>query len=198
MEYTRIIRDPSTGETALQGPSTDDLDLASLPATLDEAMLNRVKAIAHSPLPPLPPCDDTTLGQTLRMMFAALPRRHADDVSGELFVAAYERQLIRYPAAAIAWLCDEAIARCRWFPTVAECHELLEGWRRDDRHTRRRREALRIAANNRPACVLPPPEPAPPMTPESLASMPEPLVNVGIARGWLERTEDGSIREVSA
>lgn len=191
----QLIRDPSTGETALLRRSIDDLDLSSLPAIVDDETLATVKAIARSPLPPLPPCDETTMGQALRMMFAALPRRQADDVTGELFVAAYERQLARYPAAAITWLCDEAIARCRWFPTVAECHELLERWRRDDYHTRRRAEANRIAALNRLPLQLPPPEPAPPLTADSIAAMPEPLVNVGLARGWLKRTKTGEIIE---
>lgn len=138
---TRTVRDPSTGEMVLLAPSTDDLDLTTLPGRLSDSMMARVEAIARSPLPPLPPCDSRHFGQSLRMMLAVLPRRSADDLTGELFVAAYERQLSEYPAPAISFLCDEAIRTRKWFPTVAECIEILGEWRRYDAETRRRSDA---------------------------------------------------------
>lgn len=189
----QMIRDPSTGETVSPRPSNDDLDLASLPEKLDETTLLRVQAIANSPLPELPPCDSDTMSRVLLMMKATLPRQNADDVSGALFVAAYERQLGGYPADAIQWLCDKAIATCRWFPTIAECHEMIESWRRDDYDTRRRLDALRIAAKHRVARQLPAPDPIPPMTAESIAALPAPLVNIGLNKGWLKRDENGEL-----
>src|SRR5690606_12106033 len=75
--------------------STADLDLTALPARLDEETLEAVRSIANSPLPPLPPCDNQYFSQCLRMMLAVLPRRQADDIAGELFVAAYEQALGR-------------------------------------------------------------------------------------------------------
>lgn len=147
----RTIRDPSTGETVLLKPSTDDLDLTTLPARLDDATLARVEAIARSPLPELPPCDSRHLGQALRMMLAVLPRRHADELSGELFVAAYERQLGGFSNQAITFLCDEAIRTRKWFPTVAECIEIMDDWRRDDAETQRRATASSLAYRERRA-----------------------------------------------
>jgi hypothetical protein len=139
------IRDPSTGETVSLAPLIDDLDLTTLPTRLDDTMLARVEAIARSPLPALSPCDTRHLGQALRMMLAVLPRRQADELSGELFVAAYERQLGNFPNQAITFLCDEAIKTRKWFPTVAECIEIMDDWRRDDGDTRRRGHATHLA-----------------------------------------------------
>lgn len=131
-----------TSETGLPKPSTDDLDLTTLPERLDDETLALVEAIAQAPLPELPPCDGISLSQALRTMLAVLPRRNADDLSGELFVAAYDRALSRYPAEQVEFIRDVAIDRCKWFPTVAECHELATEWRRNDAATKRRSLAL--------------------------------------------------------
>lgn len=146
---TRLVRDPSTGGTVLLSPSTDDLDLTSLPERLDDTTLARVEAIARSPLPELPPCDSRHLGQALRMMLAVLPRRQADELSGELFVAAYERQLGGYPNEVITFLCDTAIRTQKWFPTVADCIDIIADWRRDDAAVRRRAKASSLAYRER-------------------------------------------------
>lgn len=66
-----------------------------------------------------------------------------------MFVQAYQRHLGSYPVEAIQFLSDKAIARCRWFPTVAECLDILAEWRRDDEHTQRKALARRIVANER-------------------------------------------------
>jgi hypothetical protein len=134
-----------TGETALPRLSTDSLDLTALPERLDDRTLAAVKEIAAAPVPCLPSCDPTTLNQTLRMMLSALPRRHSDDISGELFVAAYQRKLGNLPKPQIDYLCDRALERCRWFPTIAECLEIVAEWRRRDEYTRRRAEAAEMA-----------------------------------------------------
>lgn len=189
------IRDPSTGETAWLRPLSDDLDLAKLPETLDAATLARVEAIANSPLPELPPCDSATMGQALLMMQATLPRRQADDVTGELFVAAYERQLGGYPSAAIEWLCDKAIATRRWFPTVAECHEMLTEWHRRDADTERKRLATTIFHRHR-IREIETPKPPPVfrnLTQADVEMMPEAVREAGLACGALKRDENGEL-----
>lgn len=130
-----------TSETVLQRLSTAGLDLDNLPDRLDARQMEALRAYANSPLPDMPPCDSTTMSQALRMMLSVLPRRHADDVSGELFVEAYQRQLGQYSASQIMHICDHAIAKCKWFPTVAECHELAAEWRRSDREVEHRAKA---------------------------------------------------------
>lgn len=65
-------------------------------------------------------------------MLAVLPRQQADDVAGELFVRAYQRQLGHYSNEAISFLANKATERCKWFPTIAECLDILKDWHRDD------------------------------------------------------------------
>lgn len=151
MERTATIIDSGTTGMGSPSPSTDNLDLTTLPERLDDETLARVTAIAEAPLPPLPTCDSQVFAQSLRMMLAVLPKRQSDEVSGELFVVAYQRALSGYPKAAIRHLCDKAIETCRWFPTVAECLEILSTWRRTDEAVLRRAKAERLARNERAA-----------------------------------------------
>ena len=152
---------PPTSATGLHEPWIADLDLESLPERLDDRQLAMVKRIAASPLPSLPPCSEIELVKCLRIMRAVLPRQISDDLSGELFVEAYARQLGEYPAAAIGYLADQATRQCRWFPTIAECLEILSGWRRWDADTMRRSDATRLA-NREQAARNPTPPRAPP------------------------------------
>lgn len=201
-QIAEIKIDPIS-EMEWREPSTDDLDLESLPERLDDETLARVEAIAKSPLADLPPCDERTFGQALRMMLAVLPRRGSDDLSGELFVAAYERQLGHHPRPAIEYLCDKAIAQCRWFPTVAECHEILTMWRRSDEHTARRFKAEAIAGKEKRERsmakwraerqeVLE----IRALTQADVDEMPEVLRNIGLRNGYLVQDEDGIVRPV--
>ena len=139
------VVDETTG-TALPRLLTDDLDLTRLPERLDDLQLAEVREIAEATLPTLPASDERTFGQALRMMLAALPRRNADDVSGELFVAAYERQLGHLNRSQVEFLMDKALQRCRWFPTIAECLEIVGEWRRDDEPARRKASAALIVS----------------------------------------------------
>ena len=138
-----------TAETGSPRHSTDDLDLTMLPERLDDVMLARVQAIARSPLPALPACDSQHFNQCLRIMQAVLPRRNTDDVGGELFVEAYHYQLGKHPAEAITYLLEKATASCKWFPTIAECLEIIAAWHRWDNHCQRRVDARGIAAEER-------------------------------------------------
>lgn len=123
--------------TELPRLSTGELDLTALPARLDDLTLDEVKAIVDAPLPSLPPCDSDHLTKVLRTMLAVLPRRNADDLAGELFAAAYEDALWKYPNDAITFLGRDAMRNCKWFPTIAECIERISEWRRDDEPARR-------------------------------------------------------------
>lgn len=129
------------------------------------------------------------------MMLAVLPRQTTDDLGGELFVAAYERQLGHYPADAINFLVDEATRRCKWFPTISECLELLAHWRRHDDATIRRLDA-RAAVNRerrlRDQDGWVKPEPME-WTPEVIEQMPASLRRMGLRAGWLVQNPDGTI-----
>jgi hypothetical protein len=113
-------------------PSTECLGLGNLPARLDDQTLAELDTIRDEPCPGLEPCDQRHLGQCLRTMLAVLPRRNSDDLGGELFVAAYQRMLGGYPKAQVSFVTEQAMARCKWFPTIAECLEIAGEWVRRD------------------------------------------------------------------
>lgn len=176
--------------------STVELSLADLPDRLDDTTLAAVEMIARSPLPRLSSCDERHFAQCLRMMLAVLPRQQTDEVGGELFVECYRRQLAEWPDEAISYLASEATGRCKWFPTIAECREMLQGWRRSDEVTARRDRAAALASrerNLRYAERLPPVEPAPPLTQAMCDAMPAPLRRLGLSAGYLVENEDGSV-----
>ena len=74
-------------------------------------------------------------------MQAALPMRFTDEDSGKLLIATYHRMLGNYCREAIAYLAERSLVECKWFPTIAECREILDGWRRDDEPARTRQSA---------------------------------------------------------
>lgn len=185
-------------ETALPRPSTGDLDLDNLPERLDDLTLAELEKIAAAPLPALLTCDERTFGQILRMMLAALPRRQADDISGELFVAAYERQLGHMSRPQAEYMMDKALRTCRWFPTIAECLELAGDWRRRDAHTERQAAARRLLSreisarqHDRTRWVLGGREDA--MSQEGIDAMPEELRRLGLKCGALVYDQAGKI-----
>jgi hypothetical protein len=130
-----------TSATALLARSIANLDLERLPERLDDSQLAMVRQIAEAPLPSLPPCDERHFMQCLRVMIAVLPRQASDDLTGEIFVGAYQRQLAYWPADAITYMMDQATRQCQWFPTIADCLEILSGWRRADADTLRKGRA---------------------------------------------------------
>lgn len=114
-------------------------------------MLARVQDIASAPLPPLAPADPRHFNQCLRVMLAVLPKRSSDEISGELFVAAYQKKLGHLSDSGISFIADKAMERCQWFPTIAECLEIYEDWRRVDEAVQRRIDARRIVNAERDA-----------------------------------------------
>lgn len=176
-------------------PLIDSLDLVNLPGRLDDETLSRVQAIADAPLPPLNPVGERHLKQCLRVMMAVLPKRATDEVTGELFVAAYVKKLGGYCDAQISYLADKAMERCKWFPTIAECMEIILEWRRYDDATRRKYDATSIARReertrddesrrfNR--------WDAPELTQEDVDTMSPELIRVGLRCGALVEGDNG-------
>jgi hypothetical protein len=176
--------------------STVELSLADLPDRLDDTTLAAVEMIARSPLPRLPACDERHFAQCLRMMLAVLPRQQTDDVGGELFVECYRRQLAEWPNEAISYLAAQATGQCRWFPTISECREILQGWRRSDEATARRNQAAALAAkerNQRFAESRPPPPVLQNLTQEEVDMMNPTMVRIGLRCGALVQNPDGSV-----
>lgn len=121
------------------------------PARLDDQALSLAEELANSPLPILPPCDDREFAKLIRAMDAALPRRSADDVTGELRKRLYQNKLGGYPHAAVQFMVSTALEELNWFPTIAQCLEILARWRRDDGDVQRKASAASMARAERQA-----------------------------------------------
>lgn len=65
-------------------------------------------------------------------MVSCLPRQTGtDELGGKLMASMYRHQLSTFSAPAIIFLRDAAVRKCKWFPTVAECLEILGDYRRE-------------------------------------------------------------------
>jgi hypothetical protein len=191
---TRTI-EQSTAEMVLPKHSIADLDLMSLPHRLDDSTLAMVRAIASAPPLVLPSCPDRHFSQCLRIMLAVLPKRVSDDLSGELFVSAYQRQIGNHPQGAISFLADTATRECQWFPTIAECLAIIERWQQPHCLSPRGILANRIlieqrAIRDKDARDLAMAQ-RKPMTQSDVDGMSETLLRIGIAGGWIKRRDDG-------
>lgn len=153
--------------------------------------MEEARRIAHAPLPPLDPVEPKYLAQCLRMMLAVLPRQNADDVAGELFVAAYKRHLGGYPQEAIEYLTDRATGECRWFPTIAECLEIIRGWQRNDAATTRKRAASRIAHEETMAREDERRRENRPVTQAEIDRMTDEMRQLGVQVGAIKMTDGG-------
>lgn len=172
---------------------TAALGLTVLPERLDDETLAKVQDLASSRLPELPNCPEPHFNKCMRVMLAVLPKRVSDDVSGELFVAAYQRQLGHYPQDAISFLADAATSRCRWFPTIAECLEMVAEWVRNDDAVKLKRaagDAARREKRLRSDETRPRIE-SQPLTQDDVDQMDEMLIRIGIGGGWIKRDDGG-------
>ena len=181
--------------TVLPLRSTAGLDLTTLPDRLTDEQLATVEAMAAEPLPTLPPCDDRHFAKCLRIMLAVLPKQNTDELGGELFVEAYRRQLGHHSNEAISFLADRATASCRWFPTIAECLEILSGWRRSDEASRRRSHARQLAHREREQRRWEdlPTLPDRRMTQADVDTLPIHLRDLGLTMGYLIRDPAGNV-----
>ena len=114
----------ATDSSARLTVTLDLTQLANLPARLDEETMGQLRAILACPEPPVEHCDGKVFGQVMRSL-SILPRKADDEITGELRVHLYRRMLGTYPTAVISFLCEEVLRRCKWFPSIAECIEII-------------------------------------------------------------------------
>lgn len=134
--------------TDLPAPSMTKSPVA---VRLDDQALAKVEELANSPLPALPPCDDREFAKLIRALDAALPRRSTDEVTGELRKRLYQNKLGGYPHAAVQFMVSTALDELSWFPTIAQCLEILSRWRRADGDVQRQASAASLARAERQA-----------------------------------------------
>lgn len=194
----------SMGEARQRMASTLPLktlsDLERLPARLTDAEMSALKEIANAPLPPPAACDDLHFAQCFRLISAVLPKQSKDELDGKLFVAAYRRILQEYSRDAISYLTEEAVRNCRWFPTIAECLQILERYRRDDDDTRFRcavEERIRKERRDQwEEKRLAEPEPETdrrPLTQADVDRLPPYLVKLGLSIGAIKYDATGKL-----
>lgn len=115
-------------------------------------------------------------------MLAVLPKRGSDELSGELLANAYRRMLGHHTKAEINFLTEQVLGRCKWFPTIAECVEILAEWRRRDQYTEVQSDAYFLARKEHGRRLIddrPPFEPKP-VDPEEEARALQFLKSLGI------------------
>lgn len=155
-----------------------------------------VEALASSPLPPPIPCDEDYFLKCMTVMQASLPRRASDDMSGEALVDAYRWKLGSQPRSAISHLTSVALDRCKWFPTIAECMEIIGGWTRNDEALRTKRRAEVLARNERLArldetiAALENGE----LDAEQIYALPDRFRDIALTRGLIWADPDGTYR----
>lgn len=132
-EALPAIVEHGTHATASSDTSTirfSDLDvtvLDRLPARLSDTLLGKLEVIANCPLPAETSCSEDHFNQVMRSL-SILPRRSDDEVTGRLRAGLYHRMLAGFSNAALSHLCEQALATCKFFPTISECMALLQGF----------------------------------------------------------------------
>jgi hypothetical protein len=61
----------------------------------------------------------------LRLWGAMMPKKAGDDIDGELLAKGYYRMLGRLSTADMNALTEMVLSECKWFPTIAECREMM-------------------------------------------------------------------------
>lgn len=177
--------------TALLGRLT--VASASTPVRLNDQDLAALEKVAAAPLPTLPPCDSRHFDQCLRILVAALPRKGADDIGGELMVAAYRRKLGHMPLEQINFMTDQALEQCKWFPTIMECLEIASRWERRDEHVRQQSRAIALVGWEKQARMEDAMSAmdAGTITQAEIDALPPRWQSIAETRGYLRRVEGG-------
>lgn len=144
--------DPLAGVTivtALPEPSTPRSNMLAA-VRLDDQALAMMEDLAASPLPDLPACGDGEFAEQLRAL-TILPRRNDDELTGELRFAFYRRKLRAFPHEAIKFMVSTVLDELNWYPTIAQCLDILARWHRNDEQVHRKASAANLARAERRA-----------------------------------------------
>lgn len=115
-----------------QWPSSSSVwglrEIRTLPERLDDGMMQKLEAVISCPAIQPEACPPQHLDKALMAMMAALPRQGKDAVSSAVMLRQYVLKLSKHPKEAIDHLWSASIDRLKWFPTVAECNEIIAEW----------------------------------------------------------------------
>ena len=128
---TEVQDKATTAAMLMNGHSIENWSVAALsalPQRLDDQTMEALARFSASPIAAPEPSDREHFAQCLRYMRASLPRRDADDLAADLMVTAYRRMLGHLSREASNFVSEQALARCDWFPTIAECLRIAAEW----------------------------------------------------------------------
>lgn len=84
-----------------------------------------MRALASCPLPAPETCPDGRFLEMIVTLQSTLPSRNQNDVAQAVLVATYRKLLGHFPERVIRYLEKAAVMRCKWFPTVKECLDMI-------------------------------------------------------------------------
>lgn len=181
----------------LHRDSSDELlrlDLARLPARLDDLTMAKLARLANSPLPQPAPCPEHTLMEVMTTLQSCLPSQQRNEISAEVQAEAYSQALSGHSLAAIKHLEGQALRCCDWFPTIAECKRILASFAGDNYLFNKRASVQRRVMDERQARF----DEAMDRLSRGLSSqaeidaLPDQWKSIGETRSYLWRHEDGS------
>lgn len=125
---TLRVVEPASPSPQGSSAALSRLNLAALPKRLNDGMLAQLEAMTACHLPPPVPCPEAEFYSIMAGLQACLPSQSRSDISLEAQAEGYRRMLGEYPLAAMKYLEAEVLKRCQWFPTIAECLNILKGF----------------------------------------------------------------------
>lgn len=102
-----------------------------------------LRMVANSPLPAEQRCDDDWFAKCMKSL-DILPKRQDDALGGQLKFGLYKRHLGGFSNDALSYLTMQATKTCHWFPTIAECLDLLKAWPNRSRDVERQEKAAHL------------------------------------------------------
>lgn len=184
------------GSTASPPPSTtcsSKLNLAALPKRLDDATCAELRGIVAAPLP-LPQCsDELHLARCLKAL-DILPRRSMDEKTAKIATKLYQKKLAGYSNEALSYLVDKGLEQFQWYPTIAECLDVLRDWPNAEIALDRRTKAqalLHREMQHRQDGVIAKLERRE-LTAAQIAALPDHVKQIGWTKALLWRLKDGT------
>ena len=179
-------------------PSTmpwPEVDLASLPARLDDGMMAMLREIRDSALPAPASSDEVWFAQCMKAM-DILPRRQDDQLGGKMRFGLYKRHLEGYSNEALSYLAEQATSTCHFYPSIAECLDILKAWPNRNRDAERQEKAGHLYQRELNARMdetmgrLERRE----LTDEQANALPEFWKRVAVEKGYLRKLKDDTHR----
>lgn len=128
-----IVASP-VGETGLSEQRFDGWSLtrlANLPKRLDDQTMMELRAICACPTPKPEPASPYYVDECITILLTSLPKRAHGEDDGEILNRTYRAALKHYSARSLKYLAKRALAKCKWFPTIAECMEIIGEYQGD-------------------------------------------------------------------